>query len=196
MADTATNAARTAKDGGKIVEEAVKEVREIAETVGESAGHMTSLAELSQRIGEIIGIINDIADQTNLLALNAAIEAARAGEHGRGFAVVADEVRKLAERTTGATSEVSGIIREIQDKVNMAVSSIERVSTKVDRGVDLSQKAGGELTTIVRNVEDLHVMVQQIATAIERCPWRPIRSARISNPYQAYRTIRPWHPRK
>ncbi|OPY60889.1 MAG: Methyl-accepting chemotaxis protein McpS [Syntrophorhabdaceae bacterium PtaU1.Bin034] len=167
IATTATNAAKTAKDGGRIVEEAVKEVREIAETVGESEGHITSLAELSQRIGEIIGIINDIADQTNLLALNAAIEAARAGEHGRGFAVVADEVRKLAERTTGATSEVSGIIREIQSKVTSAVSSIERVSTKVDRGVDLSQKAGNELTTIVSNVEDLHIMVQQIATAIE-----------------------------
>jgi len=167
IATTATNAARTAKDGGKIVEEAIKEVREIAATVGESSTHIASLAELSQRIGEIIAIINDIADQTNLLALNAAIEAARAGEHGRGFAVVADEVRKLAERTTGATSEVSGIIREIQDKVTSAVSSIERVSTKVDRGVDLSQKAGSELTTIVNNVEDLHVMVQQIATAIE-----------------------------
>lgn len=167
IAITATNAAGTAKAGGRIVEEAVKEVREIAQTVGESAGHITSLAELSQRIGEIIDIINDIADQTNLLALNAAIEAARAGEHGRGFAVVADEVRKLAERTTGATSEVSGIVSEIQGKVTSAVSSIGDVSTRVERGVELSQKAGNELTTIVSNVEDLHVMVQQIATAIE-----------------------------
>jgi methyl-accepting chemotaxis protein len=167
IASTATNAATTAKDGGRIVEEAVKEVKEIAATVGESEGHITSLAELSKRIGEIIGIINEIADQTNLLALNAAIEAARAGEHGRGFAVVADEVRKLAERTTGATSEVSGIIREIQNKVTSAVSSIERVSSKVDRGVDLSTKAGNELTTIVKSVEDLHLMVQQIASAIE-----------------------------
>ena len=167
IASTATNAAKTAKDGGRIVEEAVKEVKEIAQTVGESEAHITSLAELSQRIGEIIGIINDIADQTNLLALNAAIEAARAGEHGRGFAVVADEVRKLAERTTGATSEVSGIIREIQNKVTSAVSSIEQVSSKVERGVDLSTKAGDELTTIVKTVEDLHSMVQQIASAIE-----------------------------
>ena len=167
IASTATHAARTAKDGGRIVDEAMREVRKIAETVGQSEIHITSLAELSQRIGEIIGIINDIADQTNLLALNAAIEAARAGEHGRGFAVVADEVRKLAERTTGATSEVSGIIREIQGKVTSAVSSIEAVSTRVERGVDLSRKAGDELTTIVGNVEDLHMMVQQIAAAIE-----------------------------
>jgi methyl-accepting chemotaxis protein len=167
IADTATNAAMTAKDGGQIVGKAVEEVKEIAKTVSESERHITSLAELSQRIGEIISIINDIADQTNLLALNAAIEAARAGEHGRGFAVVADEVRKLAERTTGATSEVSGIIKEIQSKVTSAVSSIKQVSTKVERGVDLSTKAGNELIVIVGNVEGLHVMVQQIAAAIE-----------------------------
>jgi methyl-accepting chemotaxis protein len=167
IASTATNAATTAKDGGRIVGEAVKEVKEIAQTVGESESHITSLAELSQRIGEIIGIINDIADQTNLLALNAAIEAARAGEHGRGFAVVADEVRKLAERTTGATAEVGGIIKEIQNKVTSAVSSIEQVSLKVDKGVNLSIKAGEELTSIVKSVEDLHLMVQQIASALE-----------------------------
>jgi methyl-accepting chemotaxis protein len=167
IASTATGAAAGAKEGGKIVQEAVKEVKEIAATVEESSGHITTLAELSQRIGEIIGIINEIADQTNLLALNAAIEAARAGEHGRGFAVVADEVRKLAERTTGATSEVSGIIKEIQNKVGSAVSSIEKVSAKVDRGVELSSSAGVELTSIVGSVEDLQSMVQQIASAIE-----------------------------
>jgi methyl-accepting chemotaxis protein len=167
IANTATRTATTAREGGQTVEQAVKEVTEIAQTVGESADHITSLAELSKRIGEIIGIINEIADQTNLLALNAAIEAARAGEHGRGFAVVADEVRKLAERTTGATSEVSGIIREIQGKVTNAVTSIEKVSTKVDRGVNLSNKAGDELQTIVKSVDELHLMIQQIATAID-----------------------------
>ncbi len=167
IATTAAKAASTAKHGGAIVEAAVTEVKEIAATVEESAGHITSLAELSQKIGEIIGIINEIADQTNLLALNAAIEAARAGEHGRGFAVVADEVRKLAERTTGATSEVSGIIREIQNKVTNAVASIDEVSTKVVKGVDLSSKAGEELRTIVGSVEELQSMVQQVAAAIE-----------------------------
>ena len=167
IATTATEAAASAKDGGKTVEAAVTEVKEIAHTVNESAGHIGSLAELSKKIGDIIGIINEIADQTNLLALNAAIEAARAGEHGRGFAVVADEVRKLAERTTGATSEVSGIIREIQNKVRSAVSSIDKVSAKVDRGVDLSSKAGTELQSIVKGVEQLQLMVQQIAAAID-----------------------------
>ncbi len=167
IASTANEAASTAKSGGKTVEKAIKEVREIAGTVSESAQHIGALDDLSKRIGNIIGIINEIADQTNLLALNAAIEAARAGEHGRGFAVVADEVRKLAERTTGATSEVSGIIREIQTKVTSAVSSIDHVSSKVERGVDLSSEAGVELETIVKSVADLQQMVQQIATAIE-----------------------------
>jgi len=167
IATTAAQAAKTAKDGGTTVEAAVKEVGEIASTVAESASHITSLSELSKKIGDIIGIINEIADQTNLLALNAAIEAARAGEHGRGFAVVADEVRKLAERTTGATSEVSGIIREIQSNVTSAVTSIDHVTAKVNKGVDLSSKAGAELQTIVKSVEDLQQMVQQIATAIE-----------------------------
>jgi methyl-accepting chemotaxis protein len=167
ITSAASEAALTAKSGGTTVEAAVSEVREIASTVEESAGHMTALSELSRKIGDIIGIINDIADQTNLLALNAAIEAARAGEHGRGFAVVADEVRKLAERTTGATSEVSGIIREIQGRVTSAVSSIGNVSARVDRGVDLSSKAGTELQTIVKTVENLQLMVQQIATALE-----------------------------
>ena len=167
IAATAEQAAKTAKDGGTTVEAAVKEVGEIASTVAESASHITSLSDLSKKIGDIIGIINEIADQTNLLALNAAIEAARAGEHGRGFAVVADEVRKLAERTTGATSEVSGIIREIQNNVTSAVTSIDDVTAKVDKGVDLSSKAGAELKTIVKSVEDLQQMVQQIATAID-----------------------------
>ncbi len=167
IASTATHAASTARAGGQIVEEAVYEVKKIAETVDESVDHITSLTELSHRVGEIIGIINEIADQTNLLALNAAIEAARAGEHGRGFAVVADEVRKLAERTTGATSEVNGIVEEIQNKVKSAVSSIGLVSSNVDNGVQLSTKAGDELKTIVKNVEDLQFMVQQIASAIE-----------------------------
>jgi methyl-accepting chemotaxis protein len=167
IAETAAQAAKTAKEGGTTVEAAIKEVGEIASTVEESANHIASLSELSKKIGDIINIINDIADQTNLLALNAAIEAARAGEHGRGFAVVADEVKKLAERTTGATSEVSGIIREIQNNVTSAVTSIGHVTTKVDKGVDLSSRAGTELQAIVKSVEELQQMVQQIATAIE-----------------------------
>jgi methyl-accepting chemotaxis protein len=167
IAASAIKAAETAKSGGRTVEAAIREVRKIADTVSESSSHIISLADLSKKVGDIIDIINDIADQTNLLALNAAIEAARAGEHGRGFAVVADEVRKLAERTTGATSEVGGIIKEIQGKVKSAVTSIDHVSSSVDRGVELSSKAGEELRAIVTSVDGLHTMVQQIAAAIE-----------------------------
>jgi methyl-accepting chemotaxis protein len=167
MSSVASQTALTAQSGGKTVAEAVREVEEIASTVSESADHITSLAKLSQKIGDIISIINEIADQTNLLALNAAIEAARAGEHGRGFAVVADEVRKLAERTTAATSEVTGIINEIQTNVTSAVSSIDQVSAKVERGVSLSNKAGSELHNIVKSVDDLQAMVQQIAVALD-----------------------------
>jgi methyl-accepting chemotaxis protein len=167
MSSVASQTALTAQSGGKTVAEAVREVEEIASTVSESADHITSLAKLSQKIGDIISIINEIADQTNLLALNAAIEAARAGEHGRGFAVVADEVRKLAERTTAATSEVTGIIKEIQTNVTSAVSSIDQVSAKVERGVSLSNKAGSELHHIVKSVDDLQAMVQQIAVALD-----------------------------
>jgi methyl-accepting chemotaxis protein len=114
-----------AEDGGSIVGETVGEMRGIATEVNASAQTVNLLGEKSQKIGDIIAVINDIADQTNLLALNAAIEAARAGEHGRGFAVVADEVRKLAERTTQATEEVSQSIRGIQSETNSAVSQIE-----------------------------------------------------------------------
>ncbi len=110
-------------------------------------------------------MINDIADQTNLLALNAAIEAARAGEHGRGFAVVADEVRKLAERTTSATEEVSSSIRGIQGETASAVSRIEAGSERVGKGVDLANQAGSSLETIVQGSKSVQGMVQDIAAA-------------------------------
>ena len=135
--------------------------------VGESADLIKTLGERSNQIGNIIGVIKDIADQTNLLALNAAIEAARAGEQGRGFAVVADEVRKLAERTTNATSEISGMIQSIQVEVGKAVLSTDYATQQVDVGVDLSTQAGGALLNIVGSVSGLHQMVQQIASATE-----------------------------
>jgi methyl-accepting chemotaxis protein len=167
IAASSAETLKLARDGETIVHRSVKEVKEIAQTVDESASFVRSLGERSKHIGEIVSVINDIADQTNLLALNAAIEAARAGEQGRGFAVVADEVRKLAERTAQATSEIGDMIKAIKDEVSLAVDSMENVSSKVNTGVELSSQAGDALEVIVKQADDLQVMVQQIASATE-----------------------------
>jgi methyl-accepting chemotaxis protein len=154
-----------AEQGGKIVSNTVSTMQGIESDVNDSAATVNELGKRSQMIGEIIGVINDIADQTNLLALNAAIEAARAGEHGRGFAVVADEVRKLAERTQQATEEVSQSIRGIQAETDSAVQRIESSTGRVSKGVELATEAGSALSTIVRSSQSLQSMVQGIAAA-------------------------------
>lgn len=167
IANSATEAAKEARGGQEIVDRAIEEVKAISGSVNRSADFIRSLGESSAQIGEIVNVINDIADQTNLLALNAAIEAARAGEQGRGFAVVADEVRKLAERTAGATSEINGMITAIRDGVGKAVESMDSVIRNVSVGVDLSTQAGSSLKDIVKGVEELQLMVQQIASATD-----------------------------
>jgi methyl-accepting chemotaxis protein len=167
IAESSTETARIAKDGSLIVNDTVSKVRQISATVTASAQLMSSLGIRSMQIGEIINVIKDIADQTNLLALNAAIEAARAGEQGRGFAVVADEVRKLAERTTKATAEIGDMINAVQDETKMAVSAMEEGSEEVEKGVALATQAGEALGKIVESVDGLQAMVQQIATATE-----------------------------
>lgn len=158
---------KVAKKGKEVVDLAVREVQEIASTVDASAIMVRSLGELSKQIGEIVNVINEIADQTNLLALNAAIEAARAGEHGRGFAVVADEVKKLAERTGNSTAEIANMIGNMQNEVGRAVDAMEEVKEKVSSGTTLSGQAGVALNDIVTKVDDLQLMVQQIASATE-----------------------------
>ncbi|HMK48803.1 MAG TPA: methyl-accepting chemotaxis protein, partial [Thermodesulfovibrionales bacterium] len=167
IASSATDTMKTADNGREIVSKSVDEVRAIAYTVNESAKLISSLGDRSKQIGEIVSVIKDIADQTNLLALNAAIEAARAGEQGRGFAVVADEVRKLAERTAKATSEISGMIGSIQEEMDKAVESMEDGTNRVESGVQFTTQAGDALQNIVHSVTDLQAMVQQIATATE-----------------------------
>jgi methyl-accepting chemotaxis protein len=167
METSATETAKLAKEGGTTVDRSVEKVKAVARTIEESRDLIRLLGDQSNQIGEILNVINDIADQTNLLALNAAIEAARAGEQGRGFAVVADEVRKLAERTSGSTAEIGSMIKSIQSQVAKAVSSMENVDTEIRSGVDLSTQGADYLGRIVRSVDELHGMVQRIASATE-----------------------------
>ncbi len=164
-AEAAKQAAETARQGGSIVEGTLSKMRVIAESVGGTAKKMEELGKSSDQIGRIIGVINDIADQTNLLALNAAIEAARAGEQGRGFAVVADEVRKLAERTTTATKEIAEMIKNIQNETQVAVTAMEDGTRQVQEGVDSTAKAGDSLRAIIQMSEEVGGMITEIATS-------------------------------
>jgi methyl-accepting chemotaxis protein len=165
--DASKGASETATNGGTLVSDTITGMQRISSVVRESSESIGKLAKSADEIGEIIGVIDDIADQTNLLALNAAIEAARAGEQGRGFAVVADEVRKLAERTGKATGEITEMIKGIQKDTSEAVESMETGIGEVDKGRELTDKAGSSLTDIVNMSQQVMDMIQQIATASE-----------------------------
>ena len=167
VADGAHRASKTASDGAAVVERTVTVMGQIAEKVKESAKTVENLGARSDQIGNIIGTIEDIADQTNLLALNAAIEAARAGEQGRGFAVVADEVRALAERTTRATKEIGGMIKAIQNETKDAVTSMEKGVLQVKTGTEEAAKSGRALQEILEQINDVSMQINQIATAAE-----------------------------
>lgn len=156
-----------AKEGGKDVEQTIDGMNRIADVVNKSAITVQALGKSSDQIGEIVQVINDIADQTNLLALNAAIEAARAGEQGRGFAVVADEVRKLAERTSKATKEIATMIKQIQKDTVEAVVSMKAGTQEVERGKALADKAGDSLKKIITYAGDVVEMVNKVATSSE-----------------------------
>ncbi len=165
--EASRSAAEMAGQGGAIVGETVEGMQTIAEVVKESASSIGQLAESAEQIGEIIGVIDDIADQTNLLALNAAIEAARAGEQGRGFAVVADEVRKLAERTGKATGEITKMIKTVQSGTSDAVHVMESGIEEVGKGRELADQAGTSLGEIVTMSNNVMGMIEGIATAAE-----------------------------
>jgi methyl-accepting chemotaxis protein len=166
--EISNRASETAKNGAKVVNSAVESIQRIAAKVQETAQTIESLGTRSEQIGQIIGTIEDIADQTNLLALNAAIEAARAGEQGRGFAVVADEVRALAERTTKATKEIDSMIKTIQQETRTAVVAMEEGVKEVERGTRDAAHSGEALQHIIEQVGDVTSQINQIATAAEQ----------------------------
>lgn len=166
-ASSAQQAREQAQEGATVVKDAIgaiKEVHELTETLKESMGQLGNQAT---DIGQIMNVIEDIADQTNLLALNAAIEAARAGEAGRGFAVVADEVRKLAEKTMDATKDVAAAILTIQDGAANNIESVDHAARAVDRATEMANQSGEALGRIVDFADETSGQVQSIATAAE-----------------------------
>ena len=151
-----------------MVAKMIESMESISIATKESSHVISTLGERSQEIGEIIKVIDDIADQTNLLALNAAIEAARAGEQGRGFAVVADEVRKLAERTAKATNEIVVMIKAIQEDTDVALKTMDDEVKVVERGAGYAEEADAALKEIVTRVDSVSTMIMQIAAASEQ----------------------------
>jgi methyl-accepting chemotaxis protein len=157
--------AETADQGGAVMQAAATTMEKIAGATNSVSEKMTSLARLSEEIGKVVNVIQEISEQTNLLALNAAIEAARAGEHGRGFAVVAGEVRRLAERTKGATEEISGTIRSIQDETRETLQVMQESRAAVETGMGETSRARHSLEAIIESSKQVEHQINLIATA-------------------------------
>jgi methyl-accepting chemotaxis protein len=168
VADNSRKANDAAQSGSAVVREMLDAMTEIALKVRSSAATVGNLGLRGEQIGVIVATIEEIADQTNLLALNAAIEAARAGEQGRGFAVVADEVRRLAERTSEATREIGSMIKAIQDETRVAVRSMEDGVKQVSIGSEKAAGSGEALQEILDQIASLNMQISQIATAAEQ----------------------------
>ncbi len=165
--DLSSQARDVSSQGTTIIGGVVDEVGFIAQAVQQASGVIEELGRQSVKIRTIVKVIDEVADQTNLLALNAAIEAARAGEQGRGFAVVADEVRTLAERTGAATKQIQAMVESIAGGTGDAVGSMHVGVQKLDSGVKLAHEAGAAINSINRNTQQLASTVEQISLAIE-----------------------------
>ena len=164
-ADVAERSVKIASHGAEVVRETISGMDSIRDQIQETSKRIKRLGESSQEIGSIVELINDIAEQTNILALNAAIQAASAGEAGRGFAVVADEVQRLAERSTSATKRIETLVQTIQSDTNEAVNSMEQTTAEVVAGARLAEDAGSALGDIERVSHDLSALIQSISTA-------------------------------
>ena len=167
-AENSKRASGAARTGAEVVRQTTGGMERIASRVKDAAKTVEDLGSRSDQIGAIIETIEDIADQTNLLALNAAIEAARAGEQGRGFAVVADEVRALAERTTRATREIGEMIKAIQSETRGAIAAIDEGVNEVGKGTEYAIRSGQALEQILEQVSEVTMQINQIATAAEQ----------------------------
>ncbi len=164
-ADVAERSVKIASHGAEVVRETISGMDSIRDQIQETSKRIKRLGESSQEIGSIVELINDIAEQTNILALNAAIQAASAGEAGRGFAVVADEVQRLAERSTSATKRIETLVQTIQSDTNEAVNSMEQTTAEVVAGARLAEDAGSALGDIERVSHDLSALIQNISMA-------------------------------
>jgi len=167
-AQAATEADIEAHDGDRVVAEVITQIERMASEVIRSSEAMTALQSDSDKIGSVMGVIRAVAEQTNLLALNAAIEAARAGEAGRGFAVVADEVRGLAQRTQKSTEEIEQLVSALHGGTQQVAAIMQSSRSLTDSSVELARRAGTSLTSITRTVSNIQAMNQQIATAAEQ----------------------------
>lgn len=162
-ASVADRSVAIAHNGAQVVQRSIDGMSTIREQIQETSKRIKRLGESSQEIGDIVGLINDIADQTNVLALNAAIQASMAGEAGRGFAVVADEVQRLAERSANATKQIEGLVKTIQADTNEAVMSMESTTTEVVQGAKLATDAGEALKEVQTVSSSLADLIQQIS---------------------------------